>query len=102
MVGNEANDISWKELMILMVTAAGGVLFTLRFTELNPGWGLTGEWPAGAWIMGCLALACVAGFLSAAYFFYLKRRYGRFAPCMLAAFITLHAVVALLVMNRVG
>ena len=74
----------------------------LRFAELNPGWGLVGQWPAAAWISGLAALLCVTAFLGALYRFYFKRRYGRFAPWALGGFIFFHALGAFLVMTRVG
>jgi hypothetical protein len=101
-VKGEGNEISWRELLVLALAAAGGVASVLLFQGLNPGWDQVGHWPAAAWLAAGAVLACVAGFLATVYRCYLKRRYGRLAPVMLVAFVLLHAVGALLVMARAG
>lgn len=99
---NVTEDIRWWELGIVALACGGGVISILRFAELNPGWGMMGQWPAAAWISGMAALVCVAAFLGALYRFYFMRKYGRLAPWVLGGFIIFHALGALLVMTRVG
>ena len=97
-----AKDIKWWELGIVAIACGGGVISFLQFMELNPGWDMVGRWPAPAWIMGGLALACITGFFAALYRFYFTRRYGRHAPYLLIAFILFHAMGAFLIMTRMG
>ncbi len=90
------SDISWRELAVLVLIAGCGIASAMIFAGANPGWDRLGEWPAAAWLAAGAALACIAGFLAVVYRYYLRRRYGRLAPVMLAAFIALHVVGALL------
>lgn len=102
LVKGDGNDVSWREMAVMALAAAGGIASALLFLGINPGWDRVGHWPAAAWLAAGAALACITGFLAVVYRCYLWRRYGRLAPVMLAAFIGLHVVGALLVMGRTG
>ena len=97
--GND-RDIKWWELGLAAGFCLGTVLSLQRFSTLNPGWGSLGNWPSAVWAAGLSAAAFALAFLAVIYRCYLRRRYGSRAPIMLAGFVALHAVAALLMVGR--